>query len=213
MRTLKVTAFALALFLGGLVAVPEAQTTIKRGFNTISGGMLFSPDATYDIGASGATRPKDYYGSGNIVIGGALTAGGSLQAGATNGILFAGRAGLSSPADNVLTPQSNTGTLGIRLQFGLPTVGTCGTSPSVTAGSTDTEGEVNVGTGGTATACGISFNATWASAPRCTAAVNTATPANARAIGVTTTTTAAIFTAATAYAASDKVWWICIGTK
>jgi hypothetical protein len=37
---------------------------------TVGGDALFSPDATYDIGASGATRPRNIYTSGDATIAG-----------------------------------------------------------------------------------------------------------------------------------------------
>src|ERR1700753_4010061 len=46
---------------------------------TMNGGITFSPDATYDIGASGATRPRNMYVGGLINLGGALSAIGSLN--------------------------------------------------------------------------------------------------------------------------------------
>jgi hypothetical protein len=44
---------------------------------TITGHLLFT-DATYDVGASGATRPRDFYFSRNGVIGGTLNVTGNV---------------------------------------------------------------------------------------------------------------------------------------
>lgn len=45
--------------------------------STLGGNLLFT-DATYDIGASGATRPRDFYLSRNAVIGNNLTTSGTF---------------------------------------------------------------------------------------------------------------------------------------
>ena len=54
---------------------------------TLSGHLLFSADATYDIGASGATRPRDYFGSRDGTFGRYLTVGNC-----TFGVIAAGGA-------------------------------------------------------------------------------------------------------------------------
>jgi hypothetical protein len=61
--------------------VTAIETGLKSGF---AHDLLFT-DATYDIGASGATRPRDLFLSRNAVIGGTATLGGALtvQTGAT----------------------------------------------------------------------------------------------------------------------------------
>ncbi len=53
--------------------VPGVATPVLDIYET---ALLFSTDNKVDIGASGANRPKDYYGSGNITIGGIGTFGG-----------------------------------------------------------------------------------------------------------------------------------------
>lgn len=188
-----------------MTALASAQVTrgpISRALNVVATDLLFAADNTNDIGTSSASRPRSIFAGTSIFAG----SGGRL------GFLSVGR--IVPSADAIWSLSNNAETYGIRLQYAaVPTVGTCGTSPAITAGSTDTAGSVNVGTGGTATSCGITFAGTWASAPFCTASVNTATAGNTRAMGVTTTTTTATFTAATAFVASDKVLWICIGPK
>jgi hypothetical protein len=46
---------------------------------TLTGNLLFSADNTYDIGASGATRPRDLFLGRNVTLGGSLTLSGSSQ--------------------------------------------------------------------------------------------------------------------------------------
>lgn len=54
----------------------SASQTFTGGFTTAAavtlGGNLLFTDATYDIGASGATRPRDFFLSRNATIGGTL---------------------------------------------------------------------------------------------------------------------------------------------
>lgn len=70
-----------------------ATQTFTGGFTTGAdatlGGHLLFTDATYDIGASGATRPRDFYLSRNAVIGGSLTGttGAFAQAANSNQLL------------------------------------------------------------------------------------------------------------------------------
>lgn len=70
-----------------------------------SGGhWLANADATYDIGASLANRPRDLHLSRHV------TAGGSLIAGSSSSFAFSARAGFLSPADGVLAMSNNAGT-------------------------------------------------------------------------------------------------------
>jgi Chaperone of endosialidase len=70
------------------------NTATKRIYTKDSGGnvvevgtnpsalttnLLFSPDATYDIGASGASRPRDMFLSRNLTVGGTLTLAGGVN--------------------------------------------------------------------------------------------------------------------------------------
>jgi hypothetical protein len=60
---------------------------------TLSGDLLFSPDATYDIGKSGLTRPRHGYFSGNLVSGGLALGGATIG---TNALAVTGTAAISS---------------------------------------------------------------------------------------------------------------------
>jgi hypothetical protein len=91
----------------------------------------------------------------------------------------------------------------------LPTVGTCGTSPTVTANSTDNAGQVTVGTGGSSSACTITFAHTWGTAPVCNFESDTDMVAHK----VVTTTTTAIVTFASNYTASSKLSYRCAGFR
>jgi hypothetical protein len=65
-----------------------------------------------------------------------------------------------------------------------PSISSCGTSPSVRSGSTDTAGEITTGTG-SPVACTISFTATKTNAPFCTVTMQTSAHMTAYAISTT----------------------------
>ena len=46
---------------------------------TMNGNLTFVPDATYDIGATGATRPRDIFMSRNLTVGGTMTVAGGIN--------------------------------------------------------------------------------------------------------------------------------------
>jgi hypothetical protein len=188
--------FAAALLLGA-VTLAQAQFTRINGLYYLAGTVLFSPDATFNIGASGANRPN------SIIAAGDITAGGGAK------INFASSTRIVAAADGLLSITNAAATTGIRIQTGTPTIGTCGTSPSVVANSSDSAGAVNVGTGGAATSCTASFASTWASAPFCVAQ-NTSTSLIVRA---TASTTVLTLTSASAFTASDVIAYHCFGQK
>ncbi len=86
-----------------------------------------------------------------------------------------------------------------------PTVGTCGTSPTIVGN--DVVGRITVGTGGVATSCTVTFAATWANAPICVIADES----TALLVTPAPTTTALVITAATPFGASDKIGYHCTG--
>jgi hypothetical protein len=86
--------------------VSNAGAVTSAG-GTVSGNLIFSPDNTYDIGASGATRPKNIYAKGNVTIGDAVI--------------------ISSPSDGVGLLRNAAGTDFARLQIG----GTTSSFPSI----------------------------------------------------------------------------------
>jgi hypothetical protein len=46
--------------------------TVANAEGTLGTNLIFTPDNTYDIGASGATRPRDFFLGRNATIGGTL---------------------------------------------------------------------------------------------------------------------------------------------
>lgn len=101
---------ALANLPGKVDASGALLVTMTGG--TMSGHLLFAPDNTYDIGASGATRPRTIY------VGTSVQAGSLLRVSDAGVIAFQNRANLISPVDGVLAVQNNAGTDFSRLQFG-----------------------------------------------------------------------------------------------
>jgi len=84
---------------------------------TLTGNLLFT-DATYDIGASGATRPRDLFLSRNAVIGGTMSVGGNVVSNLlfTDNTYDIGASGATRPrhiyvAQNITIGGSFTGAL------------------------------------------------------------------------------------------------------
>lgn len=88
-----------------------------------------------------------------------------------------------------------------------PTVGTCGTSPTVTSGSTDVAGELTTGSTAT-TACTLTFANAYTNTPNCVVTPQGTTPGAVSAVP-STTTLVLTYTSST----SQKMNWICIGKQ
>jgi hypothetical protein len=67
-----------ATTLNGAVALGDASGDLITVPGTVNSNLLFT-DATYDIGASGATRPRDLFLSRNLTVGGTLTLAGGVN--------------------------------------------------------------------------------------------------------------------------------------
>lgn len=116
---------AIKFTTGGHVAFgPGNTTTTWWRFDVNGGHFLTATDNTYDIGASGATRPRNVYVGTDIVAGGSLTLGGGILA---TGSITAGNGGLirwnsgsymSSPGNGVIRLTDNAQATFDRLQFG-----------------------------------------------------------------------------------------------
>lgn len=93
-KRLDYNATRLNLSDGYCLQFDGSATLCDGGANTITAaGHLIFTDATYDIGASGATRPRHGFFSGT------LTAGGSAEVGNTGRIYFATRSRIASESD------------------------------------------------------------------------------------------------------------------
>lgn len=81
------------------------------GNQTLTGHLLFSADNTYDIGASGATRPRTIYAAGNIVSGATTTQSLIGQASGFPGVWFGSNATTPSTTNYGFLYDSVNGTI------------------------------------------------------------------------------------------------------
>ncbi len=113
----------------------------------------------------------------------------------------------TSPAERFRIDQ-NGHALTVAGTANTPSMGSCGTSPSVAG--TDNAMLVTVGTGGSATSCAISFGSTWATnAPNCVAQNDT----DIVAYKIATTTGGVTISASAAFTASSKFHVLCMGMQ
>ena len=91
---------------------------------TLSGNLLFSADNTHDIGASGATRPRNVHVAGTVVTGNVgINTGGAIQ---FSNLL------MDAPSNGVMLIRNYAGTDFSRLQLG----GTTSAFPSIKRNAT-----------------------------------------------------------------------------
>lgn len=102
---------------------------------TSSGNFITGTDNTYDIGASGATRPRTIYAATSISSAGSIAAGTSLSIGAGNGYVWNGRSIMFSPADGQIKLSNNANNDFSLLQFG----GTTASFPAIKRSTTGIE--------------------------------------------------------------------------
>ncbi len=89
-----------ATTLDGSVALGNASGDLITFPGTINSSLLFT-DNTYDIGASGATRPRNLFLAGAATIGGNLSVGGTLTL--TGGVNLNGNVTVGDSAADTLT--------------------------------------------------------------------------------------------------------------
>lgn len=199
--------------IGGLslfaFAAADAQQ-IERSRSTVARLLLGNGSSTVPSLTFSSDTDLGLYRSAADVLG----VKGDIQFGNNAAVLsWVGRSFLRSTADGKIQWANNGATAGIIFQFSAaPTVSSgFGTSPSISTGSTDSSGSVDVGTGGAASQGVIQFASTWSNAPFCVATVATTTAGNTRAMGASASTTQLTLTAASAWAASSVVSWHCTG--
>lgn len=96
----------------GSASLILATTGTDRWYVNNAGHFLAIADNTYDIGQSGATRPRNIYAGSNIF------APLLVEVGASGTLGFSGRSSIISPSDGVLTLLNNAGTGFTRLNIG-----------------------------------------------------------------------------------------------
>ena len=111
------TARAIKISAGGVLHLGSNAATPQWQINT-SGHFLATIDNTYDIGASGANRPRHYFGAGNGIFGSFVTATDYFTSSGTYGFASAGGTGIKFPGNGVAQLRNNSDTDFDRLQFG-----------------------------------------------------------------------------------------------
>jgi hypothetical protein len=196
---------------GGLGFIRSSSTTLGIGV-----GANLGPSGSTILTVHGSTSSRDNVGIGTYIMPNQLVVNGAVGIGTANsanyvrtvapagGMIVEGNVGMGTfkPGAPLTVKDYIQTTIGTT-----PTIGTCGTSPAIGVGSTDSNGFMTVGTGGIATSCAITFGHTWTRAPSCVCN-NQGAILLLRAVATTTVLTC---DAATPITASGRIDYHCFG--
>lgn len=113
----------LHIYGQGMIRFYTGSTPIQAWNISNAGHILAATDNTFDIGASGATRPRNLFVAGTITSGGTISSSGvaigaNVVVPATGILSWTGRSQITSNADGALALRDNAGTSFGLLQFG-----------------------------------------------------------------------------------------------
>lgn len=188
----------------GIGIAPTALFTLSGDASNIYVGNFYLMDNTGTGAGSGARMALGGIYTGTTQVAYGTIAG--LKLNGTDGnhsgyLAFSTRANGGTMDEHLRLDQ-----LGHLISLGsAPAASSCGTSPSVTATSTDNAGKVTIGSGAT-TSCTVTFAAAYASAPACTVSGD-----NTAVTYIATTTASVLTIISSADMASDVISYICLG--
>ena len=200
-----------ALFNIGDILVANSTSTLTNLPTGITGYWLGSNGTT--PGWTNAINTSGTIATSGTVSGLSITGTNGISSGAAGFLSIATRGYWQATANGIWELLRADGTFGVHYEFaGVPVIGACGTSPSVSTDATNVSGTITVGSANP-TSCVLTFNGTWNKAPRCVANTITATAADVRALGITTSTTVLTITPATAFATTTSIGYHCESSK
>ncbi len=110
----------------------------------IAGNLIFHADNAYDIGASGATRPRAIYVATNVTAGGSWIGSGDVRVGAASQLYWPAKSIIGSSADGLIELYNKDGNDFTRLNFG----GTTSSYPALARSGTGFAVKLADGTAG-----------------------------------------------------------------
>jgi hypothetical protein len=88
-----------------------ANAALPKAGGTMTGNLLFSADNSFDIGASGATRPRNLFVAGTSNLAGTVTLGNDLAVAGGTAITWSSSTSLKGSLDGALRWTKNSGSL------------------------------------------------------------------------------------------------------
>jgi hypothetical protein len=186
---------------GGGQSVTMGAGGAQSGSGTGGTGGAFS--LTCGTGGSAATGIGGTGGTCTFSAGNGGTGGAAAAGPGGNFIIRPGSRGAGADFAGTIVLDGVVSTDDVNVA--IPTLGACGTTPSIAAGSSNFAGKVTVGTGVT-TSCSVAFTRTFGAAPACVCNNST----SVLSVRCTASTTGLVMVS-TASFASDVLQYICVG--